>query len=107
MVAVDLVSDRWRSHLNPRLQAVSYSVLPLGRQVLKLAVFLIAILTVLNAWGYNTNAILAGVGVGGIASRARRAEKDHRGFVWRRFRDQRSARFVGDVCAASGTAQAR
>ena len=65
--AVDVVSDRWRSRLNPRLQAVSYSVLPLGRQVLKLAVFLIAILTVLNAWGYNTNAILAGVGVGGIA----------------------------------------
>lgn len=66
-IAVDLVSDRWRSRLNPRVQAVSYSVLPLGRQVLKLAVFLIAILTVLNAWGYNTNAILAGVGVGGIA----------------------------------------
>jgi len=66
-IAVDLVTDRWRSRLNPRLQAVSYSVLPLGRQVLKLAVFLIAILAVLNAWGYNTNAILAGVGVGGIA----------------------------------------
>jgi MscS family membrane protein len=42
-------------------------VLPLGRQILKLTIFLIAILTVLNAWGYNTNAILAGVGVGGIA----------------------------------------
>jgi MscS family membrane protein len=66
-VALDLISDRWRTHLDPRLQAVSYSVLPLGRQVLKLAIFLIAILTVLNAWGYNTNAILAGVGVGGIA----------------------------------------
>jgi len=46
---------------------VSYSVLPLGRQILKLTIFLIAILAVLNAWGYNTNAILAGVGVGGIA----------------------------------------
>jgi MscS family membrane protein len=66
-VALDLVADRWRTRLNPRLQAVSYSVLPLGRQVLKLAIFLIAILAVLNAWGYNTNAILAGVGVGGIA----------------------------------------
>ena len=66
-VALDLVADRWRSRLNPRLQAVSYSVLPLGRQILKLTIFLIAILTVLNAWGYNTNAILAGVGVGGIA----------------------------------------
>jgi len=66
-VALDLIADRWRLRLNPRLQAVSYSVLPLGRQILKLTIFLIAILAVLNAWGYNTNAILAGVGVGGIA----------------------------------------
>jgi MscS family membrane protein len=66
-VALDLISERWRSRLDPRMQAVSYSVLPLGRQVLKLAIFLIAILAVLNAWGYNTTAILAGVGVGGIA----------------------------------------
>jgi MscS family membrane protein len=35
--------------------------------VLRLALFLFAILSVLNAWGYNTTAILAGVGVGGIA----------------------------------------
>jgi len=65
--ALDIIADRWRSRLDPRMQAVSYSVLPLGRQVLKLAIFLIAILSVLNAWGYNTTAILAGVGVGGIA----------------------------------------
>ncbi len=66
-VAVDLLTDRWRSHLDPRMQAVSYSVLPLGRQVLKLSLFLFAILGVLSVWGYNTTAILAGVGVGGIA----------------------------------------
>ena len=66
-VALDLLAERWRSRLDPRMQAVSYSVLPLGRQILKLTIFLIAILAVLNAWGYNTNAILAGVGVGGIA----------------------------------------
>ena len=66
-VAIDLIADRWRTRLDPRMQAVSYSVLPLGRQVLKLTIFLIAILAVLNAWGYNTTAILAGVGVGGIA----------------------------------------
>jgi MscS family membrane protein len=65
--ALDLIAERWRTRLDPSMQAVSYSVLPLGRQVLKLAFFLIAILAVLNAWGYNTNAILAGVGVGGIA----------------------------------------
>ncbi len=66
-IAIDLISERWRSRLDPRMQAVSYSVLPLGRQILKLTIFLIAILAVLNAWGYNTNGILAGVGVGGIA----------------------------------------
>jgi len=66
-VALDLIAERWRTRLDPRMQAVSYSVLPLGRQILKLTIFLIAILAVLNAWGYNTTAILAGVGVGGIA----------------------------------------
>jgi len=66
-VAIDLIADRWRARIDPRVQSVSYSVLPLGRQVLKLAVFLIAILSVLSAWGYNTTTILAGLGVGGIA----------------------------------------
>jgi MscS family membrane protein len=66
-VLIDFAYDRWRTHLDPRLQAISFSVLPLGRQVLRLSLFLIAILSVLNSWGYNTTAILAGVGVGGIA----------------------------------------
>jgi len=66
-VVVDLIAERWRSRLDPRVQSVSYSVLPLGRQVLKLSLFLVAILGVLSVWGYNTTAILAGLGVGGIA----------------------------------------
>jgi len=66
-VVVDLIAERWRSRLDPRVQSVSYSVLPLGRQVLKLSLFLVAILGVLSVWGYNTTAILAGIGVGGIA----------------------------------------
>ena len=66
-VLVDLIAERWRSRLDPRAQAVSYSVLPLGRQVLKLSLFLIAILSVLSVWGYNTTTILAGLGVGGLA----------------------------------------
>jgi MscS family membrane protein len=64
---VDLIAARWRTRLDPRSQAVSYSVLPLGRQVLKLSLFLAAILGVLSVWGYNTTTILAGLGVGGIA----------------------------------------
>ena len=66
-VAVEVLVERWRSRLDPRVRAVSYSVLPLGKQALKAALFLIAILVVLSAWGYNTSTILAGLGVGGIA----------------------------------------
>jgi MscS family membrane protein len=66
-VVVELIARRWHSSLDPRMQAVSYSVLPLGKQVLKLTLFLIAILSVLGAWGYNTSTILAGLGVGGLA----------------------------------------
>jgi MscS family membrane protein len=66
-VAVDLLMERWQSSLDPRTQAVRYSVLPLGRQVLKLSIFLIAVLSVFSAWGYNISTILAGLGVGGLA----------------------------------------
>lgn len=64
---IDLLTDRWRSGLDPREQAVSYSVLPLAKQVTKLLIFLFAILSVLSIWGYNTSTILAGLGVGGLA----------------------------------------
>ena len=66
-VVIDLVGERWRSRLDPRMKAMTYSVLPLGRQVLKLLLFLIAILAVSSAWGYNTTTIMAGLGVGGLA----------------------------------------
>lgn len=66
-VVIDLIAERWHAHLDPRTNAVSYSVLPLGRQVLKLSLFLVAVLGVLSSWGYNTSAILAGLGVGGLA----------------------------------------
>jgi MscS family membrane protein len=64
---VDLAAERWRSRLDPRMQAVSYSVLPLVRQVFKLSLYLVGILLVVSAWGYNTSTVLAGLGVGGIA----------------------------------------
>jgi MscS family membrane protein len=64
---VDLIAERWHAGLDPRVQAVSYSVLPLARQVLKLSLFLVAVLFVLSVWGYNTSTILAGLGVGGLA----------------------------------------
>jgi MscS family membrane protein len=65
--AVDLVAERWRLRLDPRAQAVTYSVLPLVRQVFKLSLYLFAILGIFGAWGYNTSTVLAGLGVGGLA----------------------------------------
>ena len=66
-VVVDLLAERWRVRLDPRLHGLGYSVLPLGRQILKLSLYLFAILGVVGAWGYNTSTILAGLGVGGLA----------------------------------------
>ena len=66
-VVVDLVSERFYSRLDPRVQTVSFSVLPLVRQMLKVTLYLIAVLSIISAWGYNTSTILAGLGVGGIA----------------------------------------
>jgi MscS family membrane protein len=66
-VVTDLIAERWRSRLDPRMKAMTYSILPLGRQVFKLFLYLIAFLAVLSAWGYNTTTILAGLGVGGLA----------------------------------------
>lgn len=66
-VVTDLIGERWRSRLDPQVQAISFSVLPLGRQIVKLSLYLIAILSVLSAWGYSISTVLAGIGVGGIA----------------------------------------
>jgi MscS family membrane protein len=66
-VVTDYIAERWRSRLDPLMKAMTYSILPLGRQVFKLFLYLIAFLAVLSAWGYNTTTILAGLGVGGLA----------------------------------------
>ncbi len=67
MRIVDVISDQIISRLNPRERALTYSILPLGIRFVKIVIFCIAVLWVLAAWGYNTNAILAGIGVGGLA----------------------------------------
>ena len=67
MRLVDVGSDTYISRLDPHERALTYSIFPLGIRVVKLCIFAIAVLTVLEQWGYNTSAILAGLGVGGIA----------------------------------------
>jgi MscS family membrane protein len=66
-VATDIVAERWRNRLDPRMRAMTYSVLPLGRQIFKMFLYLIALLALLSVWGYNTTTLLAGLGVGGLA----------------------------------------
>jgi MscS family membrane protein len=66
-VIIDLLAARWGSRLDPRLAGISYSILPLGRQILRGIIFVFALLWVVRAWGYDTTALLAGLGVGGIA----------------------------------------
>jgi MscS family membrane protein len=67
MRIVDVVSDQILTRLNSRERALSYSVLPLGVRFVKIFIFCLAVLFTLTSWGYNTNAILAGLGVGGLA----------------------------------------
>lgn len=67
MRVVDVISDRAISRLDPRQRALSYSVFPLFVRIAKIFIFCVAVLFVLSRWGYSTNTILAGVGVGGIA----------------------------------------
>jgi MscS family membrane protein len=64
---VDVISDRITGRLDPTQRSLSFSVLPLGVRFVKICIFCFAILVILAGWGYNTSAILAGLGVGGLA----------------------------------------
>ena len=67
MRIIDVILDQIQTRLNSRERALTYSVLPLGVRVLKIIIFCIFALLTLSGWGYNTDTILAGVGVGGLA----------------------------------------
>jgi MscS family membrane protein len=67
MRIVDVISDTITSRFDQRERALSYSILPLGVRFTKICLFCIAVLIVLEQWGYKTNTILAGLGVGGLA----------------------------------------
>ncbi len=67
MRVVDVVSDRMISRLDPKERALSYSVIPLGVRFVKVCIFCVAALLILSSWGYQTNTILAGLGIGGLA----------------------------------------
>jgi MscS family membrane protein len=64
---VDVFLSRIDSLLDPRQRVVSHSLIYLGRRLSKFAIFVVAIVIVLDNWGYNMTTIIAGLGVGGIA----------------------------------------
>jgi MscS family membrane protein len=65
--AIDVVAVRMLSRMTGRQRASASSMIPLGKRSAKVAVIAIAILATLASWGYDTTAILAGLGVGGLA----------------------------------------
>lgn len=67
MRIVDVVSDHMIARLDPTQRSLAFSVFPLGVRFLKICIFGIAILVVLDKWGVQITTILAGVGVGGLA----------------------------------------
>jgi MscS family membrane protein len=64
---VEFAAARIRVVLRERHQTFSYSVLPLAARVLKITLLVLAVITILSNWGYNTSTIMAGLGVGGLA----------------------------------------
>jgi MscS family membrane protein len=67
MRIVDLAIDRVRGILQAKHHTFSYSALPLASRVVKITILMLTVAAVLSNWGYNTTAILTGLGVGGIA----------------------------------------
>ena len=64
---VDAFLSRLDSLLDPRQRVVSHSLIYLGRRVSKFAFLVLAVIIVLDNWGYNMTTMIAGLGVGGIA----------------------------------------
>jgi MscS family membrane protein len=64
---VGLFFNRLETILDPAQRFASRSMLHLGRRTANFTIVVFAILLVLSSWGYNTNTLIAGLGVGGIA----------------------------------------
>jgi MscS family membrane protein len=67
MRLVELFLSRVEGNLNAGGQFASRSMVRLGRRTANFTIVVLGILLVLSNWGYNTAALVAGLGVGGIA----------------------------------------
>jgi MscS family membrane protein len=64
---IDVAATQFVHRMSHRQRASATSVVPLIRRSAKVAAIIIAVLATLSGWGYNTTALLAGLGVGGLA----------------------------------------
>jgi len=64
---LDLISSRLNFSSDPRQRALFFSVLPLGLRLVRIILFVVAIVATLSTWGYNTSTIWATLGVGSLA----------------------------------------
>ncbi|MDA0712551.1 MAG: mechanosensitive ion channel family protein [bacterium] len=64
---IDVVSQRIATKLEIKNNVSIVTILPLARRVLKSSIFILALLTALQNLGFDVTALIAGLGVGGIA----------------------------------------
>jgi MscS family membrane protein len=64
---IDVATAKLLAAMSGRQRTSAASVMPLARRTLKVLAVVIAILATLSSWGYDTTALLAGLGVGGLA----------------------------------------
>jgi MscS family membrane protein len=64
---VDVITTKLVAAMSGRQKTSVASIMPLTRRTVKAVAVLIAILATLGSWGYDTTALLAGLGVGGLA----------------------------------------
>jgi MscS family membrane protein len=63
----DLLASRIVARLTSSRLAAANSILPLGRLVIKVGLFTLVGLIILNSIGFNVGTALAGIGIGGLA----------------------------------------
>jgi MscS family membrane protein len=64
---IDVVAVKAVATMSARHRVSASSMVPLARRTAKAAALVLALLATLSSWGYNTTALLAGLGVGGLA----------------------------------------
>jgi MscS family membrane protein len=64
---IDVIAGQIVTSMGGRQRASATSVVPLAKRTLKAAAILIVILAILDSWGFNMTAVVAGLGVGGLA----------------------------------------